>query len=104
MCFFLLVARHRMQALSALAYSVGSGFRAFASLKTALFIQTSTYTDQTYGRSQINGRYFFKNKACHFCDTLCCIFIATVVLLLDFAQYDLDLPLHWWNGHHPIGW
>ena len=42
MWLFLLVARHRMQALSALACSVGFGFGVFASLKTALFIQTST--------------------------------------------------------------
>ena len=39
MWLFLLAARHRMQALSALACSVGCGFVAFASLKIALFIQ-----------------------------------------------------------------
>ena len=42
MWLFLLAARHRMQALSALACSVGFGFGVFASLKIALFIQTST--------------------------------------------------------------
>ena len=39
MWLFLLAALHRMQALSALACSVGCGFVAFASLKIALFIQ-----------------------------------------------------------------
>ena len=42
MWLFLLAARHRMQALSALACSVGCGFGVFASVKIALFIQTST--------------------------------------------------------------
>ena len=40
--FFLLAARHRMQALSALACCVGCAFSGFASLKTALFIQLLT--------------------------------------------------------------
>ena len=39
MWLFLLAARHRMQALSALACSVGCAFLGFASLKIALFIQ-----------------------------------------------------------------
>ncbi len=39
--FFLLAARHRMQALSALACCVGCTFGGFASLKTALFIHIS---------------------------------------------------------------
>ena len=39
---FLLAARHRMQALSALACCVGCAFSGFASLKTALFIQLLT--------------------------------------------------------------
>ena len=37
--FFLLAARHRMQALSALTCCVGCAFSGFASLKIALFIQ-----------------------------------------------------------------
>ncbi len=41
MWLFLLAALHRMQALSALACSVGCGFVAFASLKIALFYTTS---------------------------------------------------------------
>ena len=36
---FLLAARHRMQALSALACCVGCAFSSFASLKISLFIQ-----------------------------------------------------------------
>ena len=40
--FFLLAARHRMQALSALACCVGCAFSGFASLKIALFIQLLT--------------------------------------------------------------
>ena len=40
--FFLLAARHRMQALFALACCVGCAFSGFASLKTALFIQLLT--------------------------------------------------------------
>ena len=51
MWLFLLAARHRMQALSALACSVGFGFGVFASLKIALFIQTSTTTTTTPGLS-----------------------------------------------------
>ena len=39
---FLLAARHRMQALSALACCVGCAFSGFASLKIALFIQLLT--------------------------------------------------------------
>ena len=39
MWLFLLATRHRMQALSALARSVGCAFLGFASLKIALFIQ-----------------------------------------------------------------
>ena len=39
MWLFLLAARHKMQALSALACSVGCAFSGFASLKIALFIQ-----------------------------------------------------------------
>ena len=39
MWLFLLAARHRMQALSALACCVGCAFLGFASLKIALFIQ-----------------------------------------------------------------
>ena len=39
MWLFLLAARHRMQALSALACCVGCAFSGFASLKIALFIQ-----------------------------------------------------------------
>ena len=42
MRLFLLAARHRMQALSALACCVGCAFSGFASLKTALFIQLLT--------------------------------------------------------------
>ena len=40
MWLFLLAVRHRMQALSALACSVGCAFSGFASLKIALFIQS----------------------------------------------------------------
>ena len=40
MWLFLLAARHRMQALSALACSVGCAFSGFTSLKIALFIQS----------------------------------------------------------------
>ena len=50
----LLAALHRMQALSALACSVGCGFVAFASLKIALFIQPlkkGTTQKQLLGRS-----------------------------------------------------
>ena len=39
---FLLAARHRMQALSALACCVGCAFSGFVSLKIALFIQLLT--------------------------------------------------------------
>ena len=39
MWLFILAARHRMQALSALACSVGCAFSGFARLKIALFIQ-----------------------------------------------------------------
>ena len=39
MWLFLLAARHKMQALSALACSVGCAFSGFASLKIALLIQ-----------------------------------------------------------------
>ena len=42
MWLFLLAARHRMQALSALACCVGCAFSGFASLKIALFIQLLT--------------------------------------------------------------
>ena len=38
MWLFLLAARHRMQALSALACSVGCGLKDFASLEFYLFI------------------------------------------------------------------
>ena len=53
MWLFLLAARHRMQALSALACSVGCAFLGFASLKIALFIQPLSKEDDpfTFGSS-----------------------------------------------------
>ena len=56
--FFLLAARHRMQALSALACCVGCAFGGFASLKTALFIQLLTNEgalDDSFG----HPRFFY---------------------------------------------
>ena len=71
MWLFLLAARHRMQALSALACSVGCGFGVFASLKIALFIQTST--------RESNPFYFW-------------VSLFFIIMWYKFGENELTLP------------
>ena len=64
---FLLAARHRMQALYALACCVGCAFSGFASLKIALFIQLLTNEDDPKVFGSSSSRYcmdrrFLKNN------------------------------------------
>ena len=62
MWLFLLAARHRMQALSALACSVGCAFSGFARLKIVLFIQPH---DNNVGGPFLLGRPHWYVVVCY---------------------------------------
>ena len=80
MWLFLLAARHRMQALSALACSVGCAFLGFASLKIALFIQPHKKVG--------NPIYFLGHPLFHFCKSLLKILIEYPIraVMVVFAE------------------
>ena len=81
MWLFLLATRHRMQALSALACSVGCAFLGFESLKIALFIQPNKKVG--------NPIYFWVAHFYHPCSKLikvCAEFLAFYLSCIVFSR------------------
>ena len=81
MWLFLLAARHRMQALSALACSVGCAFLGFASLKIALFIQPN----KKVGDPKVNWVAHFYHP-CSKLIKVCAEFLAFYLSFIVFSK------------------
>ena len=89
MWLFLLAARHRMQALSALACSVGCAFSGFASLKIALFIQPlSKEDDPFYFWVILFADLFVHLFVFIFCDKSFFYFVGSVCFLVENPMFD----------------